>query len=146
MEKRDYVKPLLNSEAFLPSEYIAACWGVGCNVSESNNYEQTNNASNNKTWWDLEVSHASSHCGNSANQVIYDDDNNGIADRMIEEGTDGLGNLQCTIYTSSSYTDIKDISTVKPGDNIYWTTAAGNKIWHHVGLVYATFPGRPNHS
>lgn len=140
MEKRNYVKPLLNSEAFVPSEYIAACWGVGCNIEQSNQYEIDNG------WYYMDVSHATAHCGSASNQVIYDDNNDGIADRMVEEGTDGLGNLTCTIYSDSGFSNKISVSSVKPGQNIYWTTAAGNKVWHHHGIVYATFPGRPLHS
>lgn len=38
MEKRNYVKPILNSEAFVPQSYVAACgdvdvtWAIECNV------------------------------------------------------------------------------------------------------------------
>lgn len=38
MEKRNYVKPLLNSEEFVPQTYVAACgdetvtWSIKCNV------------------------------------------------------------------------------------------------------------------
>jgi hypothetical protein len=146
MTKRIYTKPILNYESFLPSEYVAVCWGVGCNVSTSNEYEQTHGPSYNKNWYDMGVSHAQEHCGTSSNQVIYDDNNDGTADRMVEEGTDGLGNLTCTIYTDGNFTTTKSITTIKPGDDIYWTTNAGDKIWHHRGNVQATFPGRPNHS
>lgn len=39
MEKRNYVKPLLNSEEFVPQTYVAACgdetvtWSIKCNVT-----------------------------------------------------------------------------------------------------------------
>ena len=66
----------------------------------------------------------------------------GVADRMVEVGTDGLGTLSCTIYTDAYYTTQKSIDSVKAGDTIYWTTSAGNgwnkKTWHHVGTVFAT--------
>ena len=32
MEKRKYVKPLLNSETFVTDKYVAACYLVNCNV------------------------------------------------------------------------------------------------------------------
>ena len=92
------------------------------------------------------LDHSSDHCGLSGNQVIYDDNNDGTADRMVEVGTDGLGTLNCTIYTDSSYSAPMDISSVSTGQTIYWTTSAGNKTWHHVGTVFNTVPGHPNRS
>ena len=40
---------------------------------------------------------------------------------MIETGTNGLGNLTCTIYWDSNYIQRRDIKTVNIGDTIYWT-------------------------
>lgn len=145
MKKKVYQKPLLMSEDFVPQEYVAACWGVGCNVEIANAYEQTH-SSGGQTWWDKDCSHANGHCGLSSNQVIYDDNNDGIADRMVEVGTDGLGTLTCTIYGDANYTQVMNVSEVTPNTTIYWTTAAGDKVWHHVGTVSPTVPGRPNMS
>lgn len=58
---------------------------------------------------------------------------------MIETGTDGLGDLPCTITNMS-------IGNVDIGDYIKWTTSAGNRTWHHQGTVVESVPGRPNAS
>ena len=93
------------------------------------------------------VTHDAAHCGNSANQVIKDYDNDKIADEMIETGTDGLGDLDCIIYTNDSYNMIRDVSTVKIGETIFWTnTAADGRTWNHKGTVFATAEGHPNRS
>ena len=144
--KKEYVTPVIVGEEFSANEYVAACWGVGCDVTTANKYEKTHYAPNGKTWWQMECSHAEAHCGNSGNQVIFDDNNDEIADRMVEVGTDGLGDLACTIYTNGDYTSTRSIDSVKVGDTIYWTTASGNKVWHHVGTVFNTVPGHPNRS
>lgn len=66
---------------------------------------------------------------------------------MIETGTDGLGNLACTIYWDPSYRQKRDVSTVKVGEVIYWTTqAADGRTWNHRGTVFATAAGHPNRS
>lgn len=144
--KQTWVTPRVNIQNFEANEYVAACWGVGCSVDEANVYENENKPIGSwETWYELGCSHAPDHCGNSGNQVIYDD-NNGTADRMVEVGTDGLGTLSCTIYTDGTYSSVRDISSVKAGDEIYWTTAAEDKVWHHVGTVYSTVPGHPNRS
>ena len=41
MEKRNYVKPLLNSEEFVPQTYVAACYSISCNVPWGIGYLET---------------------------------------------------------------------------------------------------------
>lgn len=141
---REYVTPRMTGETFASNEYISVCWGVKCDTSWANKYEISHG------YWDNgNVSHASDHCGNSSNQVIYDDDEDGIADRMVEVGTDGLGNLQCLIFTNERYNKIVNISSItseKIGDPIYWTTSSGDRTWHHKGVITATAEGHPNRS
>ena len=144
--KREYETPTACAEEFMPNEYVAACWGVACDVSWANDYEQRYD------FWDGgNVSHASDHCGNSSNQVIMDYNDDGIGDRMIETGTDGLGTLACTIYTgynkrNGQFTEQISASDVHIGQLIYWTTSSGNRTWHHRGTVTATAEGHPNRS
>ncbi len=133
--------PRVTIQEFEPNEYVAACWGVACNFNDANNYEIKHG------FWDNgNVSHAKDHCGNSSNQVIYDDNEDGTADRMVETGTNGLGNLSCKIYFSDNYTTERLVSSVKVNDYIYWTTSAGDRTWHHQGYVTATADGHPNRS
>ena len=147
--------PRIAVEAFSANEYVAACWGVGCNTDQANEWEKNHIFGTNKeitndrwqtSWYEKEVSHRDEHCGNSGNQVIFDYDNDGIADAMQEVGTDGLDDLDCTIWTDNTFSTERDISTVHIGDIIYWTTSAGDKIWHHIGEVFATVLGHPNRS
>ena len=139
--KKEYVAPVIVGEEFSANEYVAACWGVGCSVKEANDIERSL-----KNYHYPDLFHGADHCGMSGNQVIYDDNNDGTADRMKEIGTDGLGNLDCTIYTDDTYRTVRSISTVKADETIYWTTSAGSKTWHHVGKVFNTVPGHPNRS
>ena len=139
--KKTWAFPLVCVQQFEANEYVAACWGVGCNTAEANRIEK-----NLGIYQPGVLDHSSDHCGLSGNQVIYDDNNDGTADRMVEVGTDGLGTLNCTIYTDSSYSVPMDVSSVRTGQTIYWTTSAGNKTWHHVGTVFNTVPGHPNRS
>lgn len=140
MVRKGWVTPKAMVEEFEANEYVAACWGVACEVDWANEVEWVQGDYNRG------VTHDTAHCGNSSNQVIYDDNNDGTADRMIEEGTDGLGNLTCVIYSDPFYRNPKDISTVKTGDLIYWTTSSGDRTWNHRGVVFDEYPGRPNHS
>lgn len=146
--RRTYCKPMLSVERFAANEYVAACWGVACVVANANTYEQTNNT---QVWKDDgNNGHRSANCGNAKNQVIYDDNNDNVPDRMIEEGTDGLGNLTCHIYSDAAYSTSKNIADVKVGDYIYWRTYIDDnpqkKCWSHQGKVVAEYPNRPLHS
>lgn len=139
--KKRWETPKAMVEEFEANEYVAACWGVKCDVDWSNRYELNQGDYGNG------VTHALDHCGNSSNQVIFDDNDDGIADRMIETGTDGLGDLSCTIYMNENYNEIRNVSTVKIGDTIFWTTRASDgRTWNHMGTVFATAEGHPNRS
>lgn len=145
--KKTWEVPVILVQQFEANEYVAACWGVGCNTAEANNYEQTHYYKNNQTWYQFGCSHDDAHCGNSSNQVIFDYDNDGIGDAMIETGTSGLGDLTCTIYTDGSYSVTRPVSGVEIGEVIYWTTSASDgRVWHHSGTVTATAVGHPNRS
>lgn len=135
-----YEKPALICEEFVPNEYVAACWGVACDTKAANAYEQQIG-----TYSTDHLNHGSEHCGYSGNQVIITNNNN-TPIRMTEIGTDGLGTLNCTIYMDGNYRTIKPISSVNIGETIYWTTSAGNKTWHHQGIVQATQNNKPNMS
>lgn len=140
--KEKWIAPTTVIEEFTPNEYIAVCWGVCCDVDLANDYEKNHYAPGRppKTWWQLGCSHDNDHCGAIGNQVIRDANNDGKAERMIETGTDGLGDLTCTITNMS-------IGNVQVDDYIYWTTSASDgRVWHHRGTVVATVPNRPNAS
>lgn len=138
--KKRWGTPRAVVEEFEPNEYVAVCWGVECDVNWANEYEWSQGDYNNG------VTHDKAHCGNSSNQVIRTDDN-GKPLRMVETGTDGLGTLICTIYQDGRYTTIRDVSSVKVGDTIYWTTSAEDgRTWNHMGKVFETAEGHPNRS
>lgn len=125
--------PRIAVEKFEANEYVAACWGVKCDVAWANDYELREGDYSNG------VTHDNAHCGSASNQVIFDDNNDGTADRMIETGTDGLGDLACILYTDGRYNELRDISTVQERDMIYWTTQASDgRTWNHRGTVMGT--------
>lgn len=140
--RKSYEAPVVSLERFEANEYVAACWGVGCDVDAANQYEMSHNNYDNGN-----ISHGNNNCGLSGNQVIYDDNNDGTADRMVEVGTNGLGTLTCTIYTDNTYSTIRKVSSVHSGEVIFWTTSASDgRTWHHTGTVHSTVPGHPNRS
>ena len=139
--KKRWGTPRAVVEEFEANEYVAVCWGVECDVNWANEYEKQHGGD----YW-KGVTHDEAHCGNSSNQVIRTDDY-GNPKRMVETGTDGLGTLGCTIYYDPYYNQVRDVSTVKIGDTIYWTTsAADGRTWNHMGKVFGTAEGHPNRS
>lgn len=139
--KKRWGTPMAMVEEFEANEYVAACWGVQCDVNWANDYEWRQGDYNQG------VTHAGDHCGNSSNQVIFDDNGDNVGDRMIETGTDGLGDLVCTIYTDGTYSTVRNVSSVQVEETIYWTTTASDgRTWNHKGKVYATAEGHPNRS
>ena len=80
----------------------------------SNNYEMNHGGD----YW-KGVTHDNAHCGNSSNQVIFDE----------------------------NYSEPRNVSTVQVGNTIYWTTRASDgRNWNHKGTVFATAEGHPNRS
>ena len=127
--KTKWITPRTEIETFIPNEYIAACWGVACDWYDANQQETRPG-----------VTHDAAHCGALGNQIVYDDDNDGRADRMIETGTDGLGDLDCHITNMN-------IHNVQVGSFIRWITRAEDgRIWHHFGTVENKVPNHPNAS
>ena len=142
--KRTYEAPMACSEEFMPNEYVAACWGVACSVNVANDVERKWMLNHWESNYENGQTHQSGHCGTQTNQWVIDDNNDGTVDRMIETGTDGLGNLPCTLYTNSRYTTETSFSGVTTGSYIYWTTTSGNRTWHHQGSVIGTDSTHPN--
>lgn len=126
--KEKWMAPRTVIEEFTPNEYIAVCWGVACNTIYANNYE--------KRIHNEGQTHSPNYCGLQSHQYLEDWNNDGIPESMVEKDTDGQGTLTCKIYTDGSYSNIKDFSTVKRGETLYWTTSASDgRVWHHQGVV-----------
>ena len=139
---KEYVTPRMTGETFAANEYIAACWGVACATDEANILEWRFYRNPVKAG----ITHDSDHCGLLTNQWVIDDDNDGTVDRMVETGTDGLGDLDCIRYTDSNYNTPTGFSDVQVRSYIYWTTTSGDRTWHHQGTVMGTDPSHPNRS
>lgn len=137
--KKKWVAPRVEVQKFEANEYVAACWGVGCDTDAAN-------------WWEVEhkyyfTFHLKGHCGNVDHQVLRDTNGDGRVDEMVETKE---GGLTCTIYPNDSYNPGEIMSPgdvqVEPGKTIYWTTNLDNKTYHHQGQIIMADPSRPNHS
>lgn len=150
--KKRWETPKAIVEEFEANEYVAVCWGVSCSVNAANDVERKTSG----RWWidggwvhnnyDAGQTHSADHCGMLTNQWVIDDNNDGTVDRMIETGTDGLGDLTCTLFADDSYKTQVGFAGVKTGSYIYWTTSSGDRVWHHQGTVIGTDSSHPNRS
>ena len=139
MQKKAWVQPLAVVENFMANEYVAACWGVVCDVpaNETNPLKNVDDEINKNAG----TGHRKKFCGDPNHyQIRLNDD--GIPYEMYETDTDNMGDLECTLYEDMSFVAKKDIATVKSNDYIYWTTTDGKRTWHHHGPV----TGTSNHS
>ena len=137
---KKYIKPTMDGQLFAANEYVGACWGVGCDTVKATEIE---NGFNNRPYG----GHRASECGRFDQQAVVTTDN-GVPIGMVELDT-YWGNLQCEIYTDSSYATRADASFVRDidqGDTIYWITRGGSYVYHHVGTVQGTIENRPNAS
>ena len=143
---KTYVKPMMESEVFMANEYVAACWGVSCEVDAANTVEKYWMLKPWESNYDNGQTHDSAHCGMMTNQWVIDDNNDGIVDRMVETGTDGLGDLACNLFTDDTYKINASFSGIQTGSYIYWTTSSGKRTWHHQGSVVGVDSNHPNRS
>ena len=142
-------------EVFAANEYIAACNSVVCDVVAANDVEKNWMIQTGSTWWgkpiyksnyELGQKHAQDACGSVGNYYVIDNNGDGKFDGMVEISSD-LGRLNCSIFTDADYDTAADWSSIASGQKIYWTTSAsGNRVWHHQGVVGVADPNHPNRS
>ena len=128
---KTWEKPLATVEKFVANEYVAACWSVACDrpyVTDPEQISESGTVYDERKTFNKWTTHNKDKCGNSANYRIKMDEN-GTPTQLIEISPD-YGELPCVLEGA-------DVSTVKPGDYIYWTSSYGGNTWYHHGTVEA---------
>lgn len=135
--KKTWEAPRIEVQEFEANEYVAACWGVACEL---------------KGWHEINGSrqeHRPDACGNPDNQYVVSNAA-GIPAAMKELHHTVVGDmtfeLNCTRYTDESYTVTKDYSDVAPDTTMYWTTRYLGVTYYHKGKVNLTDMKHPNRS
>ena len=137
--KKKWIMPKASVDQFSTNEYLSACWGVACSIKNANKVDKKQHRP--------DIFHTDDHCGLASNQFLKDLNEDGTVDIMQEVGTDGLGTLECTLYTDATYGTERDIHNVEPTDYLYWTTSASDgRVWHHQGQAGYKDPSHPNRS
>lgn len=146
--KKMWAEPKIAVQEFVPNEYVAACWQVGCIVGYGNygGYGWKNDWA---MWGGTppqggEASH--DHRGScsiaSNNQFNVDADGNVsfFAENSSDQGSLNGG------YTG--YSDNNGNNSIDNGDLIFWYTldADGDRRWNHYGTVMNISADHPNRS
>lgn len=142
--KKMWSEPSIQVQQFTPNEYVAVCWGVGCDTGAANSYE-----ADHWEFGDPIAIHNPNQCGNPNNQYLIDLDGDNQADAMRENSSQGI--LECTFYSDATYQTPIDISdvTLGSGQRIYWTTTIGDWIkttYHHQGNIIGYDEAHKNRS
>ena len=126
--KKMWSEPSIQVQQFTPNEYVAVCWGVGCDTGAANSYE--------RSIWNLLAIHRPQYCGDSNHQYLIDRDGDNQADAMREVDSP-YGDLNCTFYSDANYQNQIDISDValSEGGTVYWITQGGAFTYHHQGRI-----------
>lgn len=137
LQRKTYTKPILNSEAFVPNEYVAACethkeYGLKCETSRANAYEESIHN-------DPYGGHRDrpGNCGNINSQKILTD-SEGIIKEIYElyEGTTRL-DLELVGGTFIGQ-DIDNLAGQEIRWRTYLNTQWGNWTYNHIGTIQTT--------
>ena len=133
MEKMMLTKPMAVAEQFMPNEYIAACWRLGCDVR---GFEDGL----------LSPYHDRNDCGNETHQyiVLVPGTENVY---KITEYKDGQ-HLSTVIYPNGNYVSGQGTNTIVldgsvVGRTVYWTTRYNFITYHHEGDIGYQDPDHP---
>lgn len=117
---------------------IDSGWTLYCDVMKNENWVK--DEISNPEGKPNKEGHRKAYCGKPGNWIIYLDQD-GIPCDMIQvvSGSTG-GILHGHLYSDSTYTQQIDISNVRDGDRLYWTTENNGQVWHHTGVLNAPWP------
>lgn len=143
--KKAYKTPTACAEEFMPNEYVAVCWSVGC--KNNTTYRNHNsNAPYGNRWtveegpYDRPFSH-DGDCRNASNNYFRGNADGSNLSFVYEDSHD-QGNLSGGL---DRWVDNGD-GVVGSGDVIYWHTSNGSRTWNHWGYVQTADSAHPNRS
>lgn len=132
---KTWVTPTAVEDKFIPNEAVSTCYAVACDYNAANIYEDSRGIKGPYgTAYDLVsgkwvgcVEHTKGGCGTYSKQTLTV--KNGFLTNIKE------GNLTGQLYQDSTYTKKIEGLSINNGTKIYWTTASGNRTWHHQGKI-----------
>ena len=135
---KKWEQPKAEVQLFVANEYVAACWSVSCSIPYEEKYATGISGKGYDPFKlnDMNNLHQAAHCGaEDAFELELDEAGNPVKLWHVKAGsTNNQHDLECKIYTDSSYKVLRDIRSVSLGETIYFTTVNG-RTWHHHGTV-----------
>lgn len=145
--KKMWSEPRIAVQEFVPNEYVAACWEVGCVVG-SGNYGGYGSSDNWRMWDGVEPWGGACHdhtgsCRIPDNNQFNVDEYGNVS--FFAENSSDQGSLNGG-YTG--YVDRNNNGSIDNGDLIFWYTLSGNRDrrWNHYGTVTNISSDHPNRS
>lgn len=128
----------------ISKKLLSNVWHVGCDVMGDQTWVK--DEINNPEGIPSKDGHRKNKCGDPTHWNIYI--NTDGVPYMLQEIKSGAtnGTLNTCFYTDNTYTKIRDISDIKIGERVYWTTWNFDKslgvvgVWHHTGVTYPEIP------
>lgn len=117
--RKVYQKPMMESEAFVPSAYCAICFKIACQAMGKDKY-------------DVRCKHELSGCGTATNQYIVEHGNDRLTMRELSKDQ---GWLDCDVTSPQPFTWD---AVQQNGGRVEWKTYAANgdgRVWSHWGIA-----------
>lgn len=140
--RKNYVKPILNSEEFVSQEYVAACYKLICTAPNEKA------SSSDKGYWGT-LYHTTGGCkdpnGEAQSLVVNNNKLEGIYEAKHSVGSGFAGGWAKNIIVTDNYPN------TLVGETVQWETegtsnADKGEIYHHTGIITLELSSRPNHS
>lgn len=145
--KKMWAEPKIAVQEFVPNEYVAACWEVGCVVGNGN-YGGYGDGDNWRMWdwvapWGGACHDHTGSCRIPNNNQFNVDEYGNVS--FFAENSSDQGSLNGG-YTG--YIDRNNSDSIDNGDLIFWYTLSGNsdRRWNHYGTVTDISADHPNRS
>ena len=138
--KRTYNKPVLNSETFVPNNYVAACFTYRANlVCDLGQWHKTNDCENmpqdRRECWDSNGAHHGAPCAESTVTVTVRDGKTTLS------GTEGANKTHITLK-SVNIPEVDQVSAVGATfANCNWVSTDGGR-YNHTGNGEVTYFSR----
>lgn len=117
--RKVYQKPMMETEAFVPSAYCAICFKIACQAMGPDKY-------------DSRCEHTPEACGDATNQYIRENGNGVLS---MWEDSDDQGWLRCDVTSPQPFTWDE---VQQNGGRVEWKTYAASgdgRVWTHWGIA-----------
>lgn len=145
--KKKWENPKIQVQEFMPNEYVAVCWRVGCENDTTISKQYSNALKAYGYHWNQPE-------GPYDSPFSHDGDCRIASNNYFRGSADG-SDLEFVMETSSAQGNLgggfdywidNGDKVVGTGDVIYWHTSNSERTWNHWGYVETAEASHPNRS